>query len=405
MEESNPIQKRGRAARGLAVVLAGGLTLAAGLVLGAGAYRCVCKHRNADSADVSPGMDKASEGIDRYLNRLVERTGESRAAYWQRDFSSLSNYLTSVSRARKDLADLLGLPPDFRESNCPALLSDQGVATNGTGEIRHWTLATGNGALPLDALVGIPRNRPSPFPLVILFYGTGGSPERVFGLDGVPDYHRRMAAVLMEHGYLVFVPYIVTQTGANPNQRRNQLDHRALAAGARLIGIELGQCMDALDYLSQLEIVDERHMTTYGISLGGFLSFHLAALDTRVAAAVVSQYIEDRIGKLAGRNYPEAYWQYENADWALFPGYLQRYTDYDIASLIAPRKLFIEVGRQDARSQPSRQVFEDIRGLYESLAQPAGSVALEIGEGGHEAFLAGSLEFLKQWTPPGPRKP
>lgn len=405
MRETDPIQRRGRRTRGALVALAAGLALAAGFVLGAGAYRRVCRQRQADSAEMSPGLERTAAAIDQYLDRRVAQTAESRAAYWQRDASSLSNYLASAARARSDLATLLGLPSDCHECERPTLAADQWVAEDSRREIRRWTLATCGGTLSLEALVGMPRDRPPPYPLVILFYGTGGSPERVFGLDGISDYHRRMAAVLLEQGYMVFVPGIVTQTGANANRLRNQLDHRALSAGTRLIGIELGQCMSALDYLAELEIVDPQRMVTYGISLGGFLAFHLAALDTRLTATVVSQYIEDRAGKLAGRNYPQAYWQYENMDYILFPGYLSRYTDLDIASLIAPRKLFIEVGRQDARSQSSLGVYKDIQALYESLGLPAGSVALEIGEGGHEAFLAGSLKFLQQWAPPGPRKP
>lgn len=380
------------------------MALLAGFLLGAGAVRHVCRQRAQVVDRIAPGNERAYQRIDRYLDAEIAAAAAARGtAAGRRDFSSLSNYLASVAPARRELARLLGVPPDCRKGPPPTLAGNELVHQDDQGEIRRWVLTTCDGRIPLEALVGLPKSA-APRPLVITFYGTGGSPERLFGLDGIADYHQRMAAALLAQGFVVFVPYIVTQEGTRPNWFRNRLDNRALSLGPRLLGIELAQCMHALDYLCQQPFVDPQNIAAYGISLGGFQAFHLAALDLRIGATVVSQYIEDRDGKLAGRDYPEAYWQYEYADYILFPGYLRHFADDDVAALIAPRKLFIETGRQDPRSPSAERLFGSIQGLYRQLGQPDGSVAMEIGAGGHEAFLDGSVKFLKQWMNSAPRK-
>jgi len=121
--------------------------------------------------------------------------------------------------------------------------------------------------------------------------------------------------------------------------------------------------MSFLNYAVTRDDVDASRLAVYGISLGGFLALNLGALDSRVKVVVVSQYFEDMVGKLTGLTYPHSYWRYEDADYMFFPDILQRFSNVDIASLIAPRKLFIEVGLQDPRVDSASRGFLEVKGI------------------------------------------
>jgi fermentation-respiration switch protein FrsA (DUF1100 family) len=270
--------------------------------------------------------------------------------------------------------------------------------------IHKWVFEVCGSQFLVAGLVGIPARLRGPFPLIVAFHGTAGSPERIFGLDGNDDYHHKFALRLTEQGYMVFSPVIITQyvedDRGSYNRCRNEIDNRGLPVGVRLAGIELGQIMSVLNYLLTRDDVDPGRVAVYGISLGGFLAFNLGALDPRIKVVVVSQYFEDMVGKLTGLTYPDSYWRYEDADYMFFQDILLKFSSVDIASLIVPRKLFIEVGSQDPRVDSASRCFLEVKAIYDQLKLPPDSAQMEVGNGGHEVFLKGSLRFLNKWVKP-----
>ena len=339
--------------------------------------------------------------INRFIDCKVDSALSMRKAYWNRDFSSLKRYLDSIERYRCDLRDMYRVPEECLTGRIPTLISNTFVQSVGNVSIHRWVLEVCDGQLTVVGLVGIPSRVKGPFPLIIAFHGTAGYPERIFGLEGKEDYHHKFALRLAEQGYMVFSPLTITQLTQNDqgsyNRRRNEIDNRGLSVGVRLLGIELGQIMSVLNYALTRDDVDASRVAAYGISLGGFLAFNLGALDPRVKVVVVSQYFEDMVGKLTGLTYPHSYWRYEDADYMFFQDFLLRFSTVDIASLIAPRKLFIEVGSQDPRADSASKSFLEVKAIYDQLKQPPDSVQMEVGDGGHEVFLKGSLRFLKKW--------
>ncbi len=77
--------------------------------------------------------------------------------------------------------------------------------------------------------------------------------------------------------------------------------------------------------------------------------------------------------------------------------YLQYFTDFEIASLIVPRKLFIEAGSRDSRTEGAIEVQKSVEILYNKLNLPLDYVSIGIEKGGHEIFLNGSLKFLNKF--------
>lgn len=358
------------------------------------------KHAD-DALIIDPALEY--ENTMEFLDRKAEEVDQERKLYWKDlETSSLSGYQESIQTYRKDFTSMIGIPKECLTRLSPRLVSDQYVKTVNDVEIRYWTIAVCDSQLMQFALVGIPKAMKEKLPLVIAIHGTCGSPELVMGLAG-DDYHHSFGLRLAEEGYFVFAPLITTlSTHTNicqqpTNAERNQLDHRALPLGDRLLGIEVGKMMGSIDYLSGDEKINDEEIGVYGISLGGQLAFFTGAADERVEVTVVSQYIEDRKEKLVDRDYETALWHYEYIDYNLLPQSLKYFTDIEIAFLIVPRKLFIEVGRNDPRSSGTERLLPEFAEAYTGLGLPANFLGSEIADGTHEIFLRGSLKFLDQW--------
>jgi hypothetical protein len=351
-------------------------------------------------------IDAAYTDIMDYLDAQVNAAEISRQNYWKdRDLSTVQNYEKSIEPYRQDLIKLIEVPDECLRGITPKLTSSRFIKQIDNIDIYAWTLSVCDGHLDLQALVDIPKNQNYPLPAIIVFHGTSGTVERTMGLDTTDDYHHHFGFRLAKNGYMVIAPVVITQPTiklpdgqySDPNEFRNELDDRALSLGTRLVGIEIGQTASLIDYLSSDKRIDTQNLGVYGISLGGFIAFLTGAIDTRIQATVVSNYIEDRVAKLTSTDYPSPYWLMPTADYAFIPDILLYFTDTDIASLILPRKLFIEVGIKDPRAEPSKIVFEEIKLLQQQLKLPDETVGLDIGNNDHEIYLNGSLKFLNSW--------
>ena len=339
-----------------------------------------------------------------FLDEQIIEAEDFRLAFWSNlDYSSLDSYQKTIIPYREKLSDVIGLPEECVRADLPRVIKDELITTIDNIDIRYWELSVCNETLTSYALVGIPKSVPAPYPAVVALHGTCGSPERIMGLQG-DDYHHSFGLELAKQGYFVYAPLIstrattdVTQCIAPTNDERNQLDHRAIVLGERLVGIEIGKLISTLDYLSNNQLIISNRIGTYGISLGGLLSFYWGALDERLNTVVVSQYIEDQTEKLVDRDYETAYWKYENSDYTLFNDSLLYFTDVEIATMIVPRKLFIEVGSNDPRAIGSKRLLPEFQSNYTRVGLPEDYIGLEIGNGNHEIFLNGSLNFLNLW--------
>jgi dienelactone hydrolase len=359
-------------------------------------------HPTPPAAEIS--VEQTSRAINAdmmsYLDRRVAAAAIAREARWALDFSSQQRYLASLAPHRKRLEHMLGVPEECLRSARPELVSSTHLGTFDAVRIDQWVLAVCDGALTTYALIALPAATRGPLPAVIAFHGTRGTPQRVMGVDGVGDYHRRFGWRLARQGYVVVAPHLTTGTGRVKNQGRNELDRRALPVGTRVTGIEIGKTISAIDHLTALDFVDGSRLSTYGISLGGQMSLYLAALDERIRLTVVSGYVADRTEQLTGRDNPNALWRLESAGFTLTADELHHFTDVEVAALIAPRKLFIEAGSQDHLTAQALRVFPQIDAIYERLELGPGSVAMGVEDGGHEAFLRQSLRWMNQWLKP-----
>src|SRR5262249_15969322 len=131
------------------------------------------------------------------------------------------------------------------------------------------------------------------------------TPEMFVGLaQGVAE-DSQLARHLVEHGCQVLVPMLISRDDTlsghpdllSPNQPHREFIYRqAFEMGRHIIGYEVQKVLAAVDQftlLNQVQKVDVP-IGVAGIGEGGLLAFYSAAVDPRLAGALVSGYFQPR---------------------------------------------------------------------------------------------------------------
>jgi dienelactone hydrolase len=292
------------------------------------------------------------------------------------EFKSLKPW---QGRARTKLFELLAYAPP------PVAPQPQSISRADRGDYieEYLTFQTTPDLRP-PAYLLIPKNAKLPAPGIVALHSHDGlylwGKEKV--VEGAADEHpyltefkrrryggKGIAAELARRGYVVIAidmfywgerrmlldndpvayrerPRAMTEqeiTAFNQRSSQNeQLVARSLfTAGVSWPGIVLWDDIRTLDYLASRPEVDKRRLGCVGLSVGGWRSFLLAALDERIKAAVavgwmtslgaqIQQHIINTIG------------------FSFYINGLYRYFDLpDLAALIAPRAVLVINGSQD----------------------------------------------------------
>ena len=253
--------------------------------------------------------------------------------------------------------------------------------------------------LRVPAYLLIPNGPTRPRPAVLLLHCHGGfyvwGKEKVIEQD---DEHpvlrefkqqlyegKSIATELVRRGYVVLTidmfywgerrmlldddrpsfrdPKAMTKEEIDAFNRRSQqseslVARSLLAAGISWPGVMLWDDLRSLDYLAARPEVDPRRLGCVGLSVGGYRSFMVAALDPRIKAAVdvgwmssFGAHIRRHVTNTIGLTFHIAG--------------LYRYLDLpDLAALIAPRSLFVINGSRDQLFPP-----EGVRAAFEKIEQ------------------------------------
>lgn len=207
----------------------------------------------------------------------------------------------------------------------------------------------------------------------------------------------------VQRGYVVFCPDARgfgerrESLTASPNSLLDsscrQLAHMGLPLGMTVAGMWTWDLLVLLDYVATRPETQGQRIGCIGLSGGGLQTLWLAALDERVACAVISGYfygVEDSLLHLSGNcdcNYVPHMW--ETADMG------------DVAALIAPRPLLIEAARQDPLNGPRGidnvvEQCEITRRAY-SLLGVEDRFAIDIFDGGHVWHGTVAFDWLERW--------
>ena len=185
---------------------------------------------------------------------------------------------------------------------------------------------------------GLKRGEKRPGILAAHGHGIGKNPIVGLDADEKPheDYQKLMGVQLVRRGYVVIAPdWRGFGERTSPEdwvrERRDKCNVNYMAEGYRgyhFLALQIWDGLRTLDYLQSRKEVDEKRIGCLGVS------------DTRIKCACISGYMSTlRKGAMPGRaNFCGA--QYS-------PGLMTIGDIPDVAGLIAPRPLVVEMGERD----------------------------------------------------------
>src|ERR1035438_4107594 len=238
------------------------------------------------------------EGMRRYLDRLTAASVETRAALWNRDYSSRAAYEASVAPNRERFRHIIGLMDKRIPFTVPDLevpLGGSTVVASGDGykvmSVR-WPVLEGGDA---EGLLLEPAG--APLARVVALPDADWSPEMLAGLaPGVPA-EAQFARRLAENGCLVLIPTLlnrdITWSGNEEINKFTNQSHReyiyrmTFEVGRHIIGYEVQKVLAAVDWFVQGR--PARPIAVMGYGEGGLLALYSAAADTRIDAACRSE--------------------------------------------------------------------------------------------------------------------
>lgn len=322
-------------------------------------------------------------GIDAWLLRAGEEARAKREEHWRRVLHTESRRDTDAARTayRGRLAHVLGLadaPTPTGEVYVSMDHGRQAVAEADRFDIYRiqWRVlegVSGEGLLleprktPQASVIALPDADTLPETLCLLNPFSDMSPEWMFPI------------VLAQNGCRVIVPLLINTSShfsGHERVRFTQQSHRefiyraAYELGAHIIGLEILKIQALIHWLERNE---ETRIGVFGMGEGGLLALYAAALDERIDAAAVCGYFGPR----------DRLWEepiYRNV-WR----FLTDFGDAELAALIAPRGLVVEVGSSVYPAVNQRQDSRD--GATPGFVRPPDPVAVEAEWRRAEAYV------------------
>jgi dienelactone hydrolase len=364
--------------------------------------------RFAEKAKDSESIrDEQYRQMDRYFNDWIARGPARQAEYWKRlDTSSIEAYERSLQSYRKDWAQFLAVPQTA--TGTPHVRRERVHEFDSYLAYRVW----------IDVLPGIEAygilltpKKAGPKPALVCLHGHLGTPEVIAGFlsdtESQLETYRLFAKTAVERGFVVWAPMILAyyseehEPKQGPGaQGRDILHKKALITGHTLIGLEIAKIRRGVDFLESLPYVDPRRIGVYGLSKGGQYTLFTAPLEPRFKAVVVSGWFNDRTRKLLepANNEGIFFLTTIHREEYYFPSLLNRFSDAEMAWMIAPRPLMIENGTRDPAVlwQDARAEFRRVEDVYRRLGV-SDRARFASFDGPHQIDGKDSWPFLDKW--------
>lgn len=171
--------------------------------------------------------------------------------------------------------------------------------------------------------------------IALVQHGGAGCPELLIGLWRQANYND-MPRRILRRGMAVYAPQLLLWNSEDlecATYDRYALDAKLKQLGGSITALEVFSLTAAIDYLHERDDIDCSEFAMVGLSYGGFYTLFTSALDLRIKRAYSSCFFNDRL------RYSQPDWSWFNSSYTLF--------DEQVAALIAPRRLYIEVADKD----------------------------------------------------------
>jgi dienelactone hydrolase len=193
----------------------------------------------------------------------------------------------------------------------------------------------------------------------------------------------------------------LTQADIDALNRRSSQNEQLVArslftAGISWPGVMLWDDLRTLDYLARRPEVDPKRLACVGLSVGGYRSFMLAALEPRIKAAVAVGWMT---------SFPKQIRRHVlNTVGLTFhvPGLLHDLDLPDLSALVAPRALMVINGSKDGLFHPDgvKAAFAKIEACYDK-AKSRDRQSCKMYDAPHEFnadMQTAAWEWLKRWV-------
>jgi len=260
------------------------------------------------------------------------------------------------------------------------LLRSSHVEIQGNVRTEHLTFETGSGEI-VRGFVTRPAQADQPLPAVLYAHAHGGRHDIGASelIAGRPELLAPPGPALAEAGYVTLSIDLAT-FGERSTVTESSAAKAALWYGKSLIGDMLSDQAAALTYLASRTDVDARRIATFGMSMGSTLSYWLAAVEPRIAAAAHLCCFADFASMVESGAHDG------HGIYLLVPGLLAETSTGAIAGLVAPRPQLICVGTEDRLTPPDAvdRAWREASAAYAQAGAPRAITLMRVAGVGHK---------------------
>lgn len=316
--------------------------------------------------DYREEVDKATLFREEYLAGFDSIIDARRVQMRKIRAEKRKDIFLDAEKHRKDFQNMLGWPlTDYDPTVIPSVKIEC-LAVEDEVEISRCSFEVLEG-LKLTGLLFKKRDGEKR-PLVIVQHGGAGTPELISQVYGDTYNYRDMLPRVLAYDVHAFAPQLLLwdeNKYGTPHDRR-AIDAKLKSVGSSVTAVEVYGIRKILDYFQACDYVSKFGMV--GLSYGGFYTLFTAAIDTRIQSALSSCFFNDRE-------------KYAWPDWVWWNS-CEQFSDCEVAALIYPRPLFIEVAQSDPTFviDPAKKEYERLKSLCPADWCPA----FHVFEGVHE---------------------
>jgi dienelactone hydrolase len=265
-------------------------------------------------------------------------------------------------------------------------------------------------SIPLYLLVPKKYQKESqPLPAILAAHGHGRGKIDVCGIvKNKKEYKKNIvplnydyAVQFVNHGFIVISPdWRGFGERSSPSswvrKGRDPCNVNYMAygyCGYQLLALDIWDGMCCIDYLQSRREVDPNRIGCAGLSFGGTMTTYLTMMDERVKVACISGYLSTLQG--------DAFSTRANANFCgsqYMQGLLTIGDIPDVAGLIAPRPLMIEIGKKDTCFifPDALNAYNHLKSIYKS-AGAEDKLDCDIFPGDHQWSGVKSLPWFKKY--------
>jgi dienelactone hydrolase len=172
-----------------------------------------------------------------------------------------------------------------------------------------------------------------------------------------PEYKTRPASMTAKE---------ITAYNRRSSENESLTARTLITAGASWPGVMLWDDIRTVDYLATRSEVDAKRMGCVGLSVGGYRSFMLPALDARIRAAVAVGWMTSFASQIRRHTINSMGLSF------IIPGMYRHFDLPDLAAAIAPRSVLVMNGTKDGLFQIDgvKAAFAKIAKCYDKARAP-----------------------------------